>query len=276
MDRKFGFTFGRTPEGNRQDYEALEKRLAQQPIIPVTNPPIVTPAPNVVPPIATNPSPTNLQFWTISDVNYRGIVGNVDVAKTLLENGTSKTQSDWANYSGQARTRGDFYTPDYPLFYASLEKAFDLKDEKAYKKQTEEMRTALKGLSRANWLMTLTRIKYAPKGKDTIIHNFGLNDKYELAEDFMGQDGFLPAGSPEKVYQSLLGTQNSLGKINDVFKWLNETQTYIWRVNSKPKSADERVAWFGAGSDRAVLYCDRDPTYSDSSLGVRFVARKKI
>ena len=84
----------------------------------------------------------------------------------------------------------------------------------------------------------------------------------------MGQDGFLPAGSPEKVYQSLLGTQNSLGKINDVFKWLNETQTYIWRVNSKPRQRDERVAGFVAISGRADLCCSGHPDYSDPSLGV--------
>jgi hypothetical protein len=139
------------------------------------------------------------------------------------------------------------------------------------------MRTTLKELSRANWLMTLTRIKYAPKGKDTVIHNFGLKDKYDLQEDFMGADGELPAGSPVSVYQTLLGTQSNLKKIKGVFDWLNDTNSnYIWRVNSKPSSIDERVARFFADSVGAGFNCNGDPSGSGSSLGVRFSGAKKI
>jgi aminopeptidase N len=40
----------------------------------------------------------------------------------------------WASYSEQERTIGNFYTPDYPLFYALLNKTLELKDKKGYKK----------------------------------------------------------------------------------------------------------------------------------------------
>jgi len=40
-----------------------------------------------------------------------------------------------------------------------------------------------------------------------------------------------------------------------------------------PRSDNNSVARFYADSDRAVLVCDGNPTYADSSLGVRFVAK---
>ena len=229
--------------------------------------------PVTIPPITVNPVSTNAEFWTIPNVSYRGISTSVEVLKSLLDNKKCRTQDDWASYSEQARTNGDFYVPDYPLFYATLEKMFDLRDSIDYKQQVEEMRTTLQSLSRANWLMTLTRVQYSPKGKDNIIHNYGLGDKYELQESFVGEDGELPAKSSENVYQSFLGTGNSVNKIKDVFQWLNETPTYIWRLNSKPKQLDERVARFGANSGRAYLYCNGGPTSTDSSLGVRAIRR---
>ena len=253
------------------EQERLEANArSKKPKSPAKPEPVIIP--QTTSPIITNPSQTNLPYWTIPNVIYRGVSGNVDVQKTLLENGTSKDQDSWASYSEKERTKGNFYTPDYPLLYRTLEQAFNLKDEKAYKNQIEEMRTTLKGLARAKWLMTLTRIKYAPKGKDTIIHNFGLKDKYSLQEEFMGADGELPAGSPVNVYQNLLGTQSNIGRIKSVFDWFNDTnRSYIWRVNSKPDSVEDRVARFNACSDRAVLDCYGDPSVSYSSLGVRFV-----
>lgn len=273
MQRNFGFTFGRTAEGRDRDYAELEKRLAQQitPPLPDNNTSGTsgTAPQNTTPPLIVKPAQTNLQFWTIPGANYRGSPVNVEILKTLLDNGTAKKQDEWASYSESARTNGEFYTPDYPLFYSALERAFDLKDDPNYKTQLEEMRIVLKDFSRVNWLMTLTRIGYASSGKDTITHNFGLSDKYLLLEDFVGKDGELPAGSPAKVYQSLLGTKSQIDKIKNVFSWLNETPVYIWRLNSKPTSVDERVAGFVADSGRAILGCGGVPTYTDSSLGVR-------
>jgi hypothetical protein len=274
ITRNIGFTFGRTEEGDRKDYEDLLKRLEQQKTTPPTPPATGVTLPVVVPSAIVTPAQTNQQFWTIPNVNYRGAVGNVDVLKTLLDNETAKTQSDWVNYSEQSRLAGNFYTPDYPLFYATLDRALDLKDEKGYKTLIEEMRTTLQGFSRANWLMTLTRIAYQPSGKDRIIHNYGLKDNYEILQDFIGVDGVLPAGSNLNVYHALLGTTASLDRINKVFNWLNDTMSnYIFRINKKPKSVDERVAWFDAYSGGAFLSCDRVLAGSGVSLGVRFARR---
>ena len=44
-----------------------------------------------------------------------------------MDNGNAKTQDDWVNYSHEARATGRFYIPDYPLFFATLERAYALK-----------------------------------------------------------------------------------------------------------------------------------------------------
>jgi len=257
--RNFGFTLGRTAEGERKDYEALEKRLAEQERAK-TNPPaqpIVVPA-------------SSGDFWTIPGVNYRGNVVDVQLLKNYLDNGNAKTQDDWARYSEQARAKGEFYLPDYPLFFATLERAYALKTDATI----EEMRKKVQKLSRAKWLMTTTRIKYANKGKDKIVHNYGMSDPQKLEEPFVGADGTIPSGSPETLYQKLLGTQSSVANINSVFKWLNGTDAYMYRVNSKPNKLDERVAaGFDADSDWAYFDCDRIPTNTNTGLGVRYARR---
>ena len=43
----------------------------------------------------------------------------------------------------------------------------------------------------------------------------------------------------------------------------------------KISEENDYVAWFGAGSDWAVLDCDWDPTSRDASLGVFVIRRKR-
>ena len=262
--RNFGFTFGRTAEGRNRDYAELEKRLVQQSKTPVSDPVVSTPLtqPIVVPASSGN-------FWTVPGVNYRNNVVDVQILKNYLDNGNTKTQDDWARYSEQARTKGEFYLPDYPLFFATLERAYALKTDPTI----EEMRKKVQELSRAKWLMTMTRIKYAGNGKDKIVHNYGMSDSQELEEPFVGDDGVIPAGSPVTLYQKLLGTQSSVTDINSIFKWLNGTDVYMWRVNSKPSKLDERVARFVANSGRAGLGCNGDPANTFAGLGVRAIRR---
>ena len=262
--RNFGFTFGRTEEGRNRDYAELEKRLAQQSTAPVSDPVVSIPPQPIVVPASLG------DYWTIPGVSYRGNTLDVQLLKNYLDNGNAKTQDDWARYSEQARTKGEFYLPDYPLFFATLERAYALKTDFTI----EEMRKKVQELSRAKWLMTTTRIKYASKGKDKIVHNYGMSDSQELEEPFVGVDGTIPAGSPETLYQKLLGTQSSVANINSVLKWLNGTDAYIWRVNSKPSKLDKRVARFYANSDGAGFGCCRGPTDTDAGLGVRAIRRE--
>ena len=204
-------------------------------------------------------------FWQVSGVEYKNGIYPVDLSKSLLENVASKTQDKWVERYEAVKDKGDFYTPDYPLFYGLLKAVYS-----SNKPEKDEIQKFIRDASRANWLMTLTRIAYTPKGLDKVIHNYGTKDMYEEDVDFITKDGKITKTGKPKSYQALLGTKDSVKEINEVFNWLNGTDAYAWKVNNKPAQLDERVAWFVAGSDRADLNCVSYPTGSNASLGVRF------
>ena len=122
-------------------------------------------------------------FWTIEGVSYRGQTHTVDLLKTLLDNGANKTQDEWAEYSKIS----NFCTGDFPLYNSLFTALFNRRNEKI----AEEIRKFLKEQFEKNWLTTLTRIKYMPKGLDEIIHNYNLPDQYIINETIIGPDGYL-------------------------------------------------------------------------------------
>ena len=206
--------------------------------------------------------------WSISGVGYRNRIHTVDLAKSLLDNGSAKTQDDWASYSEASISQNGFRTPDYPLLYGIVKAIYMGRNDSTKAQEIGEAQKFLKDTSRAKWLMTLTRISYKSRGNDVVIHNFGTRDTYEELSDFIGPDGFITAASASPC-KALLGTDD-IQEIKDVFQWLNGTNTYLWRVNSKADT--ERIARFVADSGGAVLGCGGVPSYANSSLGVRLRA----
>ncbi len=211
-------------------------------------------------------------YWTIPNVQYRNGVYTVDLGKELLANGASKTQDQWSQFSQEAQARKECYVADFPLYHALFTTLFRMNDP-LQQPMKEEIRTFLKEKFNEHWLMTLTRIQYTPSGKDKVIHNHNLPDQYEVEENMVGPDGFIKTIAAQQAYHALLGTDN-IHEINEVYRWITGKDTYIWRLNNKPKALDERVSWFGAFSVWSFLVCGRVPVYSSSGLGVR-VAREK-
>src|SRR3989344_1805760 len=71
--------------------------------------------------------------------------------------------------------------------------------------------------------------------------------------------------------QSLVLTGRKPEEVAEIIRYINETPSFVWRLNSKPRSVDERVAWFVADSDGAYFDCYWDDSLRDASLGVRVV-----
>ena len=213
---------------------------------------------------------TSQDYWTITGVNYRNKIETFDLLKSLLDNGNAKTQDQWVEYSKQAKAKGDFYTGDFPLYHAVFKALFLKKDsaDLTEKTQVEEARGFLEKQFREKWLMTLTRIAYQSTGEDNIIHNYGMSDEYKIQENFIGPNEWVKDSSTPQCYNTLLGN-NNIQEINQIYKWITGVPAYLWRLNSKPKNLDERVARFDAGSDWAGLGCYRDPLGCYESLGVR-------
>ena len=207
--------------------------------------------------------------WHIDDMLYRGENYTADLRKCLLGDGAEHTQDVWAARYERVIDNNDFYTPDFPALYGIVKALYTARDDAKQSSQIAKARKFLKNISRTRYLMTLTRVAYQPTDKDIIIHNYGTRARYENKVDFITPSERIKETSKPASYQALLDTQDSVQEINSVFNWLNGNNAYSWKVNPRPSDVDERVARFGAGSDRSVLSCNWNPTSSDSSLGVR-------
>ena len=217
-----------------------------------------------------------LDFWRFSNINYRNGVYQVDLAKNLLDNGNSKTQDDWIEYSKQAQRNSGFYIADFPLHFALKHALYSNRKSPPYKTLVNEAKEFIKKNMFDHWLLTSTKIQYKENGKDTIIHNYALPDQYEVQENFVESDGFItkPETNAQPALNALLNIAAITPKeVNDVYKWLTEKDAYLVRVNSKTDI--ERVAWFNAGSDRVFLDCCRGPRSSGPALGVRYAPQAR-
>jgi len=215
----------------------------------------------------------SVDFWRVNNVNYRNGIYTVDLAKTLLDNGNTKKQNEWAEYSVNAKKNNGFYTGDFPLYHALFTELYKLRENPGMRDIAEEARSFLQEMFEQHWLMTLTRIKYKKNGKDVVAHNFNTSREYQIEENIIGPDEWVKDTSNKDVYRAILG-DDDINRINEVYKWITGKNAYLWRVNSK--SDTERVARFYAVSLRADLDCCGVPSFSDSSLGVRPSAPKNI
>jgi len=265
--KRMEYLIGRNEEQKAKQAEE-ERRNAGKvtPIIQPANP--ITPTSNPQTPAIITPSS---KYWTLDNVQYKGQNCTVELARELLDGGNYHTQDDWADISLKARTDNQLYTPDMPLFHGIAKSLYLTRTNPA----VEEIRQFIKTNARVSWLMTLTRLQYKPGEKDRVIHNYkqGNSLEYSMDENFVGKNDEIKDLNEPQVFQAILGDSN-VQQISEIYSWINDTESYLWRVNSKPNTLDEKVAGFGAGSGRAGLDCYRSPAGASSSLGVRFARAK--
>ena len=211
----------------------------------------------------------NDTFWTLNGVSHRNRSHQVNLLKSLLEDGESKTQDEWIKFAKSAMKNKEFYTPSMDLVYSIIRTTYLNKDNQKYQNEILQVKDFLKTSATNNYLITTTRLKYQPQGKDKIIHNYKLSNQYEIQENIVGSDDCIhQLQNVNKTLDALLGSDNPQ-EINNTFNWIFGVNTYLWRVNSTPKEEDERVARFSAGSGWVDLSCNWVPADSSSSLGVR-------
>ncbi len=170
-----------------------------------------------------------------------------------------------AEFSRKAQKNGEFYTPDFPLFYNIIKAMLDSEDgNEKYK-----INTVLGKLVREKNIMTLTKIPYKTKKRDRIIHNYGMDDSYFGEVDFVGMNDYIKNLSDVEVYQTLLGTKDSISEIDFIVKWISGRDTYIYRPNSKPDNLDERIGGFGSGYVTTGFGFYQNPNDAYWSLGIR-------
>jgi len=203
-------------------------------------------------------------FWTISGINYRGNTLTADLSKKLLP---ARTQEQHAEHRNSAR-ENDFVTMDMPFYIAMFDALFEQKDALEYSGQTRDF---IQRAMRQTFPNTLTRIAYSSRGKDTVTHNYGTKDSYQVTANVIGKDRVIGRGDREAI-GAVTGTKD-IRRLHQIFNYLNGTDLSIYRLNEKPQDLTECVAWLFAYPDYAWVYCIRLPDVADASLGVRVNAR---
>ncbi len=210
-------------------------------------------------------------FWRISGVKYRNGVYTVDLLKELLDSGNKKRQASWAGYSIAQFESGDFGVWDLPLYHSLFTTIYMQRD----RPEAEEARKFIEEQIKNEALMTLTRIMYNPKGKDTILHNYGSTTNYRLAleENIAGKRGYISRPSAD-VADTVLGTK-LVHQVEEVYSWIELRDPVILAMPSKPEKVEERAAWISNLNDGVCLNLNGDADLDLPALGVRIVGKEK-
>ena len=202
-------------------------------------------------------------FWTIQNVEYKGVKKDYDLVKELFP---AQTQEKHIAHAKKAMKKGEFFIPNSQLSH-SIVRALYL--------QRDSDNLSVKGIKEFlnisminKWLMTSTRIIYNPNSPDTIIHNHGLSNEFKESLDFIGPDEWVKDTQTPDVYKALLGSNNTQ-EIQEIYNWLCSVPPRLYRLNSRPKKIEERVVGFDAYSDLVLFSCYFGCGYSIPALSVR-------
>lgn len=198
-------------------------------------------------------TPKSEGFWTIEGVKDRGKTATYRVYEEMSP---AMNHEELIQYHINEKEKGNPFIGSAPLNMAIFLRAYELS-----KKNIEGI-DGLKDFFKKGvqkFPSTLSRAVYMPEGeKDRVIHNYGTPEEYTLKENILGEDNWIENISDKKVLTALFGTRDTK-KINNFSQWLNGTEGYLWRLNSKPSEKDERVVRFVASSYRLDLNACRNP-----------------
>lgn len=203
-------------------------------------------------------------FWTISDIHYRGDTLIADLSKRLLP---VRTQQQHAEHRNSAQ-EGEFVTMDMPFYFAMFDSLFEQKDTLEYAGQARDF---IQRAMRNKFPIALTRFAYASRGKDTVTHNYGTKDSYQVKANVVGEDRVIGRGNREAI-GAVTGIKD-IKRLHQIINYINGTDLSIYRLNKKPQELTECVAWLDAGPVDAGVGCDWHPGVALASLGVRVHAR---
>jgi len=198
-------------------------------------------------------TPVSEGFWIVEGVKDKGKTANYRIFEKMA---LAMNPDDLINYSIKEKEKGNPYLGSAPLNMALFSRAEELSHKNI--EGIDSLRNFFRrGLEKFPY--TLSRAVYNPQGEiDKAVHNYGTSDEYVLEENLVGKDGWIKDISDKEVLTAIFGTED-IKKINEVFQWINQTNAYLWRLNSKPSKRDERVVGFDASPGRLLLDCLWDP-----------------
>ncbi|MFZ5955780.1 MAG: hypothetical protein ACOYT4_05120 [Nanoarchaeota archaeon] len=147
----------------------------------------------------------------------------VDLLKKPLENGETRKQDEWAEYSDNARKKGEFYTGSMQFYHLLFRIIIASNNQEALKLVKEQMQ---------NSLLTLTRINYNYPGLDRVIHNYSMPDENSIKVNLVGPEEWIKNSADRDYLKALLNTTN-VQEIDYTYHKMNLLGAWISRGKRK-------------------------------------------
>ena len=208
------------------------------------------------------------EFYTIKGIKYEGQIVTINWDKELLDNGESHTQDEWITLTDKL--------PDIAVYHATLSALLAHKKGPCAELVQKVKKMFKKDFDDKDYIMTSTRMKYKPKSKDEIIHNYGSQQPRIAKIDFTGPEAWIDDKSGlEKQMEALLGTSD-LKEIEKVYSWFGD-KPYLWRLNAKPEQTTQGAVVLGRyiGSNGFYIFCN-DYIFIRPARGAVIVEKKKV
>jgi hypothetical protein len=158
-----------------------------------------------------------------------------------------------------------FHGASMPEYFEVFQALYDLRESGS---EVEQARQFIRESFRNHNPKTLTRLVYAPKGRDRIIHNYKTNRATRKSVDLVGEEGPVLKVLTEETSQALTGKTPE--QVEELFNYITGNSTQIWRMKEKPEVIYERVAWFGNILNFAYLGGRGALLDSSHTFGVKF------
>ncbi len=180
----------------------------------------------------------------LPSAGYFKINSGKNIYKLMDKLSSSMTQDKLAEFYESEKKKGN------PLPLNSI-KFMELLED-AVNSNNNELKNYLCKSLRENWINTLTRVIYNPIKEDETIHNYGTSDAYSRTGNIVGDDNWIEKMNNKNALESLLKTTD-VEKLNKISNEINQTPTYIWRLNSKLSEKSESVVRFFSNGGRLDL-----------------------
>jgi len=196
-------------------------------------------------------------LWTMTNVFYRGNYSTFQIYENLTDRMNAQQMSDEYN---KQKPLGNPYPANSLIIFSIA--------DVAQKSKNKTLINFLHDSFRYKFPHAFSEIVYYPSGHGRVIHNFGTQDEFYLnGKNLIGHDDWIENLENYDILRLVSGTKN-IEDLNKRSQSINQTPTYLMRINSKPNENIERVVGFVAGAVRFDLLCCKGLNFGYPSFRV--------
>ena len=195
--------------------------------------------------------------WLIK-IPYRGKENVYELSKEMSP---PLNFESMARYTVLARANNEFSPRSAPFNFAAFKFIVDSNNP-----QRDEIIKFFRDKLGRTLPSTLSLVVYNHDGKG---HDIYMNTEYECPGRIVGPNSRINI-KDSSILETMIGEKNP-DEVKRVINGINQSDTSIFRLNSKPKQVEKRVVGFGANFDGFNLDLERSLSYLTSSFGYKLV-----